>query len=204
MGIIRQGIFDGFEGKTGPLVGRYIHKRHVISGLPHKSTKAPTLAQILHQQKFALVVSFFSKMQEMLAIGFPKQHPNSLNAAVRYNFKHVIEGNSPPYSINYSKVIYSLGKLSKPNLPAVTRNGNTLLFSWLPEAQNRFNRYTDQACFMVYSASRQLAITRVSVANRADLGYSMELPEGFGEDELHCYMSFRAGKEVSDSIYLNL
>lgn len=204
MGIIRQGVFEGFEGKTGPLIGRYINKRHIISGLPHKSTKPPTLAQLQHQQKFALVVSFFSKMQELLAIGFPKHWPNSLNAAVRYNFKQVLDA-TPPYRINYSKVLCSAGKLAKPNAPLVTRTDtNTLRFSWLPDTQNQFNRHTDQACFMVYNPVKQLAVTQINAVTRADLSYSLLLPANFGADELHCYMSFRAGKEVSDSVYLNL
>jgi hypothetical protein len=52
MGIIRQGILGGFRKKTGSVVGAYWRKLDVIRGLPRKSSKPPTIAQLNQQLKF--------------------------------------------------------------------------------------------------------------------------------------------------------
>ncbi|MBB5438640.1 hypothetical protein HDC92_002321 [Pedobacter sp. AK017] len=206
MGIIRQGIFGGFEGRTGPLVGRKVKGKSVISGLPHKATKPRTAAQIDQQLKFELVFGFLKWLKRLIAIGFrdPDGKKNSFNAAVKYNFKHIITGTSPDYGIDYSKLVFSKGSLAGPNSPSVSLGTNAIVINWQPDVQHQFSQHTDRASFLVYCPGKNAFVIKVSATERLMLGYSMGIPQDLTGYDMHVFMSFTSADEkvVSDSVYL--
>lgn len=209
MGILRNGIFGGFVQRTGPLVGRRVNGQNVISMIKHPAEKPFTKAQQDQQLKMAMLASFLKKCKSLVDIGFAgaKRYGNAFNAATAYNLKNAVKGSAPDYMINYEKFLFSRGKLNGPNTPVMTAlSEDRLVFSWLPIAQNEFNRYTDMACFMVYSEAKKMMICAVKVASRSDLSYVLLLPKGFIANERHCYMCFVSadGKVVSNSVYLGL
>jgi hypothetical protein len=209
MGILNGGLFGAFEKRTGPLVGRVVRKRNVISVVQHRSLLPRVQLQLEQQMKFRLLSVFLAALKEMIAVGFrsaTKQSP--LNAAFRYNFQRVILGVYPSYSIDFARVLCSRGKLDGPRagMVAWAADGAGLVFSWLPEMESRFNRSTDRACFVAYCTANGLAVTSLYVVKRGDLGYLMVLPPDFWDRQLHCYVCFASAKghEVSDSVYLGV
>jgi hypothetical protein len=209
MGILNGGLFGAFEKRTGPLVGRVVRKRNVISVVQHKSLLPRVQLQLEQQMKFRLLSVFLAALKEMIAVGFRSATKQSaLNAAFRYNFQRMILGVYPSYSIDFARVLCSRGKLDVPRAAMVMWASDEagLVFSWLPELESRFNRGTDRACFVVYCAANGLAVTSLYVVKRADLSYSMALPPDFWGQQLHCYMCFASarGHDVSDSIYLEV
>lgn len=70
MGILRKGIFGGFENRTGFLIGRRVRGKSVVTALRHEVLKPRTQAQIDQQLKFELVVSFLKWFKSLIAIGF--------------------------------------------------------------------------------------------------------------------------------------
>jgi hypothetical protein len=209
MGIIRQGIFGGFEKRTGGLVGRRMRGRSLISAPQHKSAKGRSQAQLDQQLKFELVLTFLSRFRHLIANGF--RHAagkgNAFNAAVKYNFRNnIIIGASPDYVIDYPKLVYSRGSLAGPNAPMVSLGVNMLTVTWLPEAQSQFNRYLDKANFLVYCPDKKMALVYPDRTFRSSLGYNLPLPVNLGGFPLHVYMSFISvdGREVSNSEYLGL
>ena len=208
MGILTFGVFSGFRKRTGPLVGRTVNHKNVVSMVGHASSVPASSGQLEQQLMFKLVVLLLARFKNLIAIGFTyKGVRSAFNAAVKYNFQHVVLGNFPDYHIDYARVMYSRGKLAGPSCPSVSAGtAGNLRFSWLAGEQNRFSRYTDKATFLVYSPSRKLAATAIGKATRSDLVYEMVLPSGFSDAELHCYMGFVSadGKEVSNSVYLGV
>lgn len=209
MGILNGGLFGAFEKRTGPLVGRVVRGRNVISAVQHKSLLPRVQRQLEQQMKFRLLSVFLVALKEMIAVGFrsaTKQSP--LNAAFRYNFQKVIMGVYPSYAIDFARVLCSRGKLDGPRAGMVmwAPDDAGLVFSWLPEVESRFNRGTDRACFVVYCAANGLAVTSLYAVRRADLSYLMLLPPDFAGQQLHCYMCLASanGHDVSDSIYLEV
>jgi hypothetical protein len=207
MGILNGGLFGAFEKRTGPLVGRVVRKRNVISVVQHKSLLPRVQLQLEQQIKFRLLSIFLAALREIIAVGFrsaTKQSP--LNAAFRYNFQRVILGVYPFYSIDFARVLCSKGKLDGPRAAMVAwaADGVGLSFNWLPDVQSRFNQRNDRACFVVYCATNGLAVTSLYVVKRGDLGYLMVLPPDFWARQLHCYVCFASanGHEVSESVYL--
>jgi hypothetical protein len=206
MGIIRQGIFGGFEGKTGPLVGRRTGGKNMITAIPHPPTGARTQAQMDQQLKFELVSICLKGFKDLIAIGFVRGNKNTFNAAMKYNFSRIVRGTSPDYGIDYTRLVYSKGSLAGPNIPMVSLGLNLVSVSWLPETQHQFSQDTDKAQCVVYCPDKALTIIYRNHAVRAALGCSLAIPLGLNGDPLYVYMSFVSanGRVVSNSIYLGV
>lgn len=207
MGILRNGMFGNFENRTGPLVGRVIRKRNVISAVQYRRAIGKTKAQLDQQLKFALVANFLKRFKRLIAVGFANvKHRNAFNAAVKYNYRNIIRGISPDYSIDFSKLVYSRGCLAGVCSPSVTVGSDKLFISWLTHAQSQLNQHSDRASFLVYCPDKELTVIFERTVTRAALGFELELPLGLRGLPLHVYMSFASvnGKEWSNSAYLGI
>ncbi|MES2454932.1 MAG: DUF6266 family protein [Bacteroidota bacterium] len=205
MGILRNGILGGFEKRTGGVVGRIYKGKNVVSAPPHEMLKSLTELQRRQRTRFKLVSEFLASFIILIRIGFgtsKKLFPMQL--AMRKNFKQIVAGQYPDYSIKYELVTFSNGSLCGPDSPSVTSEGNGVRFNWQCLSQNRFYEFSDRACFLVYSPADKSAATAAYAASRSDQEYHLVLPSAFAGEMLHCYMSFVAekGKAVSDSVYL--
>lgn len=208
MGLLRKGIFDGFENKTGPLIGRRVNGKNVITALQHKSLKPRTASQLNHQLKFALVVSFLSRFKGIIAEGFGRTWKNgsAFNKAVKVNYKHLITGTAPGYSINYKNLIYSQGCLAGPNTPSAVLLTAAVKVSWLPDRQSRFNQYGDKASFLAHCPAKNVTLMLLNKVRREAQEYTFELPPDLTGSGIYVFMSFTSadGKAVSDSRYIGM
>ncbi|SMC88919.1 DUF6266 family protein [Pedobacter africanus] len=208
MGVLRKGIFDGFENKTGALIGRRVKGKNVISAVPHSAAKTRTPAQLDQQLQFKRVVAFMRSFNELIAIGFAKgkNKGNAFNAAVKFNYKHLIGGTSDQAGIACQKLVYSRGCLAGPLAPLISLGTDEIWVSWQQDRQHLFNLGSDKASFLVYCPEKNLVLKFVDVERRAALAYSINLPPGTTGAQCYVFMSFRSadGKNVSDSRFIGL
>lgn len=207
MGILYNGIHGGYQKRTGILVGRRLRSKCVISAVQHNSLTPRSAGQLAQQQKVSLLSSFLRGFKPIIDVGFVNlKKQSSLNGAFTCNFPIVLYGNYHEYKIDYSRVLCSSGKLQGLNSPLLTLGDalNTIRFKWLPDVQNRLNRSGDYVCFAVHNAARNITVTAIKMAKRADLGYQMVLPPGYTNNELHCYIvvASASDKDTSNSVYL--
>jgi hypothetical protein len=206
MGILRQGIFGGFEKKIGGLVGRKVNGKNLISPSQHKMERVRTNGQLDQQIKFELVVSVLKWFTDFIAMGFKdvSGRKKSFDMALKYNFKRIVTGSSPFYTIDYSQLAYSRGTLSGAHGTVMNRTFDALELSWLRDVQTRFNRSTDKASFVIFCPEREVIMKYLNRSTRAVLSAVLPLLPGLEEATLHVWMSFASadGKMVSNSVYL--
>jgi hypothetical protein len=209
MGRAIWGTSGGFQGKNGANVGRWLNGQNIVGPLPHPTLTPPSVLQLNQRAKFSLMVTFLSWISPIIRTGFQNDHKekqSAFNAAFVYNFRNAITGTSAAnYTINYAELMYSKGKLSKPdNLVMATTVDAQLDFSWGAYFQQDFGAATDKATFVVYNPSKGDFVTRVGVVERSALSYDFLLPGSFSQDTVHVYMSFVSGdgRMVSDSVYV--
>lgn len=206
MGILDSGPFGPFRKKTGAIIGRGHMGQNVITALHHQSTKRPTAKQIESQLKLALLNSFLSKIDVLVDIGFKKQvkHNSPVNAAFSHNYKHAFIKNGEELRLNYPQLVYSIGHIDEPESPVVLALPAQIEFNWLPQNQLAYCQFTDLASFLVYNPAKEMAVTKVGLANRYAQGYLFDLPKGYLGDTVHCYMSFASkdGKLQGNSVYV--
>lgn len=194
MGIINGGILGGFKNKTGAVVGVFWRKLNVIRGMPRPSSKPATTLQTAHRTKFALVTGFLSYLSEFIDAAYNDSSGSSsgMNQAVKYHIKEAVTGVAPNYTMNYTKLRFSMGKLNTPLIydavPAATAK---IDFSWSDDgADGRFKDATDKINVMVYNPVKERFVTLRAATSRSALAYSLQLPPPFIGDEVHCYFSF--------------
>ncbi|SMC54123.1 hypothetical protein SAMN04488101_101219 [Pedobacter nyackensis] len=208
MGILRKGIFGGFEKKTGALIGRRVKGKSIIYARQRKNAKLRTVAQLDQQLRFDLANSILKWFSDLIAVGFKRiaGKGSAFNAAVRYNFSALVTGISPDYVIDYSKLVYSRGSLEGPHRPSISRLSDGLQVSWLPDVQTRFNQYSDKATFVIYCPDREMFMKFPEHVIRSAMGCFLPLPVGLTDVSLYAWMSFinADGKLVSDSVYLGV
>ncbi|HKG05031.1 MAG TPA: DUF6266 family protein [Pedobacter sp.] len=209
MGILYNGVLGGFVNKTGPLVGRRIGKKNVVSALPHKSELPATELQGIQRTKFKVLRACLLNFNSLIQIGFRAGMAEArLDAAFTANYRAAISENPPGFRIDYDKLVLSRGKLQVLNALTASYlpDSQTLKFSWLSDVQNRINRETDFVCFSVYDSGLHAITNAMLLAKRSDLSYTMQLHQDFTAGELHCYVTVASAtnKDVSNSVYLNL
>jgi hypothetical protein len=209
MGIQDKGAFGGFRNKTGPLVGHIVNGQNVITSIPRKSTKLPTLKQRDQRKKFGLVTSYLSWISGLIEIGFQdhEARQSAMNKAVQYNLLNAVTGVSPDFAIAYSKLVYSQGKCPLPGDTLIEGLlGEKVDYSWGITLPSKYGKQTDMATLMVYNPDKDRFVVLQNAAARSQLGFTLQLPADFLGDTIHCYLSFVAqdGKLVSNSTYIGL
>jgi hypothetical protein len=211
MGIIRGGVLGGFRNKTGAVIGSYWRTLDVIKGLPRMSGKAATQAQLDQRAKFKLVTSYFSWIGDLINVGYKalSSIDTPMNVAVSYHLKEAIIGVSPNFTLDYTKVMFSQGKLKLPFSTAATATAVAEIdFSWSNTGANTpYKLGSDMLSILVYHPILFEFVTLHNVAPRSAGSYTMSLPTEFSGEAVHCYVAFNSTERkdfASASKYVGL
>ncbi|MFP5080852.1 DUF6266 family protein [Pedobacter sp. JCM 36344] len=197
MGIIRGGVLGGFRNKAGAVVGSYWRTLDVIKGLPRISGKAPTQSQIDQRAKFKLVASYFAWIADLISVGYKalSKIDTPMNVAVSYHLREAIVGIAPNFSLDYTKVMFSQGRLKLPYSNGVTSNVVAEIdFAWSTEVEKKttYKLGNDMLSILVYNPTRFEFVTLHSVVERSAGTYTLSLPAEFSGDAVHCYIAFNS------------
>lgn len=209
MGIIRGGILGGFRNKAGSVIGSYWRRLDIIKGLPRISGKAPTQKQLDQRAKFGLVTGFFSWIGDLVDVGYKalSEIDTPMNVAVSYHLKEAVTGVSPNFTIDYTKVKFSQGKLKMAaGMNVVSATAAELDFTWVGTGtDDKYRRSDDKISILVFHPTLFEFVTVKNVVARSTGAYTLSVPAEFSGDQVHVYVAFNSvfKKEfVSDSKYL--
>ncbi|TCD02947.1 DUF6266 family protein [Pedobacter psychroterrae] len=182
MGRYKQGILGAFSGKVGNVVGSSINGIDYMKGLPRKSTKTPTLPQLMQRSRFGLMADFLRTLGGVVKVGFQsrKKGLTPYNAASSYNLEHAITGTYPNFVVDYPEVVYSRGNLlglSDQEVAAAV--AGELDFSWSNDAPVGGSGGTDKATIVVYNPAKDKYVVAQAAAARSAETSTVELPADF-------------------------
>ncbi|MEJ2884382.1 DUF6266 family protein [Pedobacter sp. GR22-6] len=203
MGILDDGLFGGFRGKAGALVGRKVNGQSVITALHRKRGRMNRESLPPQVRALPMMVSFLSPLRALIAVGFHKykKYQSPFNSAVGYNLSRAITYiGTEPY-IDCSKLCYSKGTVATNFCTVIMMDeGGELVFSWNSGTQAD---QMDLGTFLVYDDDAQLFYVKRDAARRHEGMYFFALPPGLAGHRLHGYMSYTAseGKGQSDTMY---
>ncbi|SMC44921.1 DUF6266 family protein [Pedobacter africanus] len=202
------GLFDGFNGKLGNLVSYNLKGKQVIRKIG-RTTKAPSTAQLAVRQKLLAINTFLKPILPFINVGFELEaagtDKNPHNIATAYNVKHALQGEYPNISIDYSRVMVSMGALPSALTPAASVTGTLLTFTWGVAADMDWSIKNDRAMLLIYCPELGKAVYSFSGTRRSTGTDGLELPPAYLGKALHCYIAFKSsnGKKVSDSVWIN-
>ncbi|NDP22457.1 MAG: hypothetical protein GZ091_15440 [Paludibacter sp.] len=210
MGKLNMGILGGFSGTVGTVVGSTNKNGDdIIRAKSKKSRPASSVGQVKQQTKFGLVTGCMQGLNPVLKSGMKQaassENISPFNFACRYALTNAISGTDEQPELDYSKVIVSVGKLSRiSGATAVNANGN-IEFSWSDKVENAVGELTDHVSLVVFNVSNgELSYSEGEHLRSAK---TATLPAPYSEmgDKLLFYLYFQSATMptlVSTSQYL--
>ena len=206
MGVINQGIFGGFSGKVGPIVGFHWKSKYYIRAQAARVSNPRTPKQQEQRGKFATAFSFLKAIKPFIRIGYKEftQEKSAFNAAMSYTLKRAVTGNGKEISIDFNRALVSMGTLMPIFEGAAAMSNNQITFHWKDNSSMGNAEKTDIAMVMVYNKDKEAAVYNMEAALRSYCHTELQLPEDWQNDELIAYLSFCSadGSSVANSICL--
>ena len=207
MGTIKQGVFGGFSGGVGNVIGGTWKGISYMRIVPAKISNPRTDRQKDQRLRFAMTMTFLKPLSQFLKIGFKNYAVSmtAINAAMAYNFHHALDGTYPDYTINYEKVLVSCGILPPAFNPAVKSTvAGVVEFSWIDNSDEINADSHDKSMLVVYNVLKNQALCVINKGERASSPQTVSVPTSFFGQQVHCYIAFisKDEMELSNSIYL--
>lgn len=172
------------------------------------SVKNPrTPGQIAQRAKFSEVMKFLKPCKEFLRIGLQTKAKDMspFNYAMSFIYKNALTGVFPDFTIDYSKVLLSIGNLAGASEPKMLlTSAREIEFTWQIDQEGTNYFLNDVAMVLILNPAKQEAITIMDGNIRNKLRQLVELPATFAGDEVICYMAFQDHRRsrVSDSQFI--
>lgn len=206
MGEINHGMNGGVSGKVGSVVGSSWRDINYLKGLPKISKKPKTAKQLEQQARFSLATRMLSPVAEYLRLGFSDvKHGRctGYNVAVRNFLASAITGSSPDLEIDYPKVQFAKGTLSRAVDVVVTPEAGKLAISWTSDIIKLAMRVDDELIVLVYEPlSNEYVVGPVNVQRQA-LTTDVAMPSDWSGLTVHVYVFFTSltRDKASNSTY---
>lgn len=207
MAKIKDGMFGGFSGKIGNLIGmRYADGTFGIRSVPSVINNPQTPAQQTIRIGFGLCAGLFKVVSPFVEQGLKHVSGKKPRGAfISKNSRFALGGDYPDLHLDYRYLQVANGQLMPADQAAVEWNGQgNLEFFWSDNSGEGGANATDQVMLLVINPAKKDSRYVLKGSSRADGHQVVEIPSEYEGDELHAYIAFTAknGKMVSDSVYV--
>lgn len=192
MGKIPDGIFGGFSGRVGRVVGYNWRGEDLLRKAPRKRPKdSGTVKQLEQREKFAMVMRFLTPIQEVVGVYFGNKYRSKsrFNLAVGYNLTFaIIDVVGGGFALDYSKVLLSKGGLrGMESGTVVAQPGRILELNWTDNSGQGSAAADDLVLAVVYSATQELFQIFDPAALRGEATIQLTMPTYFSGDEVQVW-----------------
>ena len=205
MGIIKQGILGGFNGKVGTVVGSSWKGEAYMRGLAQHVKNPKTEKQLEQRHKMDIAQQFMKQVLQFINIGLKnvakKQSP--FNYAVRQMVNNAI-GDAPDYTIDYSKIVLSHGILTPPSVQIMYVNETDLDILWGDQNGHGNAKDDDVSITLFYNVEKQEVFFDLNGFIRSVGTSHVRLPDDWVGDHIHAWFAMRSAdnKLITNSEYL--
>lgn len=205
MAQFNQSPFGEINGKVGNMVISKWKDQHVAKRKPGKRAGNATVPQQEQRIKMDLTGRFMGNMKEVVSVCYQSgsdKIPN-FSAAMGDMIVNCITGTYPDFSIDYSQVVLSLGKIRQPFKATIASTKmDTVTFTWTTDSDLGKSRPDDKAVLAVYCEKLEISAYTIQGPPRSSGTAELKLP-GLGSEEVHAWVAFISadGKQVCKSKY---
>ncbi|MCX2454162.1 DUF6266 family protein [Pedobacter sp. PLR] len=206
MGSLNNGLFGGFNGRVGNLVGYMLNGKSIIRTVGH-STKPLTTARKANCEQMTVVNAFLRPNMTFIRSGFrlitAGTDKNFYNEAVSFNKKHAVKGESPNISMDYNKALVSMGSLLKADTTTISKHADGIEFKWEVPADLPWRNRNDRAMLLIHFPDARVS-TYVLSGSRRHVGTEVvAIDTNLAESRMEAYISFidEDATEISDSVH---
>jgi len=194
MGKIPDGIFGGFSGRVGRVVGYQWRGEDLLRRAPRKRPKGSgTEKQLKQRDKFAMVMGFLTPIQDVVGVYFGNKYKSKsrFNLAMSYNLTNaVVEVPPSSFALDFPKVLLTKGGLRGMESGAVVvQPGRILELNWVDNSGQGSAAADDLVLVIVYSPVQELFQVYDPAALRGEATVQLTLPTYFSGDEVQVWAS---------------
>ena len=206
MGSLNNGLFGGFSGRVGNLVGYILNGKSIVRTIG-KSNKPLTSARKANCEQMTVVNDFLKANLDFIRSGFKLitagTDKNFYNAAVSYNKKQALQGSYPNISMDYTKALLSIGNLLTAAKAEISSQEDGIEFKWEVPGDLPQERRNDRAMLLIYFPDAGTSNYMLSGARRHEGREVVYIPKKHTESRIEAYISFmnEDGTEISESVH---
>ncbi|MBB2148166.1 DUF6266 family protein [Pedobacter gandavensis] len=206
MGRLNNGLFGGFNGRVGNLVGYMLNGKSIVRTIGH-STKPLTPARKSNCEEMTVVNAFLRPNLTFIKSGFRLitvgTDRNFYNEAVSYNKKNALQGEYPNISMDYTKALLSMGSLLKAGKTTISKHADGIEFKWEVPGDLPWRNRNDRAMLLIYFPDAGVS-TYVLSGSRRHVGEELvAIDPNLAESRMEAYISFidEDASTISDSVH---
>ena len=197
MGKLNLGILGGFSGTVGTVIGS-TNKRgdDIIRAKSKRSRPESSANQVKQQTKFAMATKFMQPVNLVLQSGMKyvanAEKISPYNYACRYALANAVIETEGEMRIDYSKVLISVGSLSRDMGATATFGDGSVVFNWSDAIVSSTGDVTDVVCLLVYNVSKgEVSFSNGQFLREAKTA-TIQFPYNTTGDMLVSYLFFRS------------
>src|SRR5690554_4006627 len=205
MGTLKEGVFGGFSGRVGKVVGASWRDIYYIRSLPSKVNDPKTEKQIKQRSRFSVVMEFLKTITPFIRIGFQSHasgRMTAFNAAMSYNMRHGVKKGEGGMVLDFPNVLVSRGSLVGATGIQTTIVNGELRVEWDADLSENA-RYDDVVLLLAYNPVKKQSVYDLNAGKRGATEARLQLPSVWTGNILETYVTFRTseGLDVSNSVY---
>lgn len=206
MATMKNGLWGGFSGKIGNVVGVSRDGAFYLRSLPVQVKKSESKKQFVQRSRFSVTQSFLQTCTPFLRIGFQSDAMamrSAFNAAMSYNVRYAVKGEAPYFEIDYPNVLVSKGPLPTSAILQASLSEGVLHVQWDATCEGKATPH-DQVMILVCNPQKKSAVYDLYTGKRGSLASQLQLPSQWQGDTIEAYIAFMSANDfklVSDSQY---
>lgn len=208
MGIIKNGILGGFNGKVGTVIGYSWKGKAVMRSIAQNVHNPNTEAQRAQRMRFSLMTKALAQLHPFVEWGFKSKASGitESNAAFVANYANAVTGVYPNLSVDVSQLQLSSGSLplaANPNA-TVDTSQHMVTVTWSNNSGEMDALDSDISMAALYNAELNQSVVVVDGADRAAESLSLSYPAAWSGGNVAVYVAWRSasGSLVSNSLFL--
>lgn len=206
MAQIKDGLFGGFSGKIGNVVGCKGKNGFYVRSLPSHVSNPRTELQQAQRRRFSLAMQLARALTPFLHISYREfaGAKKPFHAAVSSFMQNAMVQVEADYAIDFNKVLVSRGSLTAIRRAKAFREKNAIGYTWEDNSGEGNAAATDAALLLAFNKTRWTAVYSDAVAQRCDGKAKLSIPIDWIDDSLVVYLGFRSlnGGTVANSVCL--
>lgn len=198
MASYEESIFGAISGRHGTAVASRTSDGKKIIRMYRVPSNPNTPAQVAQRTKFGFVNSQLSSMRDIFKVTY--RNTKGINLAVSYALKNAVNGSSPDFTLDYSKLCFAWGSIQLPDqVSAIVNSANAVTIDW-DTTLRKEDEIPDELNLVFMNVSSKFTILREGVALRDAGTVTFELPEIWAGKEVYCWIYYSTPENNQTSI----
>ncbi|WP_069130671.1 DUF6266 family protein [Rhodohalobacter halophilus] len=194
MAKLPDGIFGGFRGKIGNVVGVKRGDTFYIKSAPTTMKNPRTKKQQANRNRFGLASSMAARLNPFINVSFRNVKEKTRRGAfISYNMKSAIQQSDEGPVINYPELILSTGILKQVESPIAElkrdSDAEKIHLTWSDNSGEGNARGTDRVLILTITNRAKIAAYSIHDFVRADEFAELALPASMKGKEIYLYLA---------------